>query len=119
MFQPLASYRVYNIEYAQLVCPWCFFEVSVDLLDKDGFGLLSEQSLVKICILGETGVARHTCILVTQSEVMLPIFDPVTPGALRASIDWRLASSSATQEDMMESGQYLQSPKERINVYRL
>lgn len=43
MFQPLASYRVYNIEYAQLVCPWCFFEVSVDLLDKDGFGLFANS----------------------------------------------------------------------------
>ena len=42
-------------------------------------------------------------MLVTHSEVMPDIFDPVTPGALRASIDCRLASSSATQDDMMKS----------------
>ena len=31
---------------------------------------------------------------------MLVIFDCETPGAFSASIDWRMASSSATQEDM-------------------
>ncbi len=38
-----------------------------------------------------------------QSEVMLVIFDPVTPGALRASIDCKIASSSSTQDDMVKS----------------
>lgn len=31
---------------------------------------------------------------------MVVIFDPVTPGGLRASIDWSKASSSATEEDI-------------------
>lgn len=36
---PLSGYRVYNIEYSQLVCSWCFLEMGVDFLDEDGFGL--------------------------------------------------------------------------------
>ena len=36
---PLPRYRVYNIEYAKLMCPGSFLEVCVDLLDQDGFGL--------------------------------------------------------------------------------
>lgn len=32
-FYPLSSYRVYDIEYAQLVCPWSLFEMGVDFLD--------------------------------------------------------------------------------------
>ena len=36
-FYPLSRYRVYNIEYAQLVCSWSLFEMGVDLLDEDGF----------------------------------------------------------------------------------
>ena len=34
---------------------------------------------------------------------MLLIFDPVTPGALRASIDDKIVSSSSTQDDMVAS----------------
>ena len=30
---PLSSYRVYDIEYAQLVCSWSLLEMRVDLLD--------------------------------------------------------------------------------------
>lgn len=33
---------------------------------------------------------------------MLPILEPVTPGALRRSIDCRIPSRSATQEDMIK-----------------
>lgn len=36
-FYPLAGYRVYDIEYAQLVGARCLFEVGEDLLDKNGF----------------------------------------------------------------------------------
>jgi hypothetical protein len=32
-FYPLSSYRVYDIEYAQFVCPRCLFEMRVDFLD--------------------------------------------------------------------------------------
>jgi hypothetical protein len=39
LFYPAASYTVYNVEYAQLVCARSLFEVCVDLLDEDGFGL--------------------------------------------------------------------------------
>lgn len=35
-----------------------------------------------------------------QRLVIVVIFDPVTPGGLRASIDWSKASSSATEEDI-------------------
>ena len=38
---PGSSHRVYNIEYSQLVCPGCFLEVGVYLLDQNGFGLLT------------------------------------------------------------------------------
>jgi len=31
---------------------------------------------------------------------MLVILGPLTPGAFNSSIDWRIPSSSATQEDM-------------------
>lgn len=36
-----------------------------------------------------------------QSAVMLVTLPPVTPGAFRASIDWRILSSSTTQEDII------------------
>jgi len=35
-----------------------------------------------------------------QRLVIVVIFDPVTPGGLRASMDWSKASSSATEEDI-------------------
>lgn len=35
-----------------------------------------------------------------QRLVIVVIFDPVTPGGLRTSIDWSKASSSATEEDI-------------------
>lgn len=38
---PLSRYRVYNIEYAKLMCPRSFLEMCIDLLDQDGFGLRS------------------------------------------------------------------------------
>lgn len=40
LFEPFPGYRVYDVEYSQLVCSWCLLEVCVDLLDEDGFGLL-------------------------------------------------------------------------------
>lgn len=39
LVHPLASYRVYDVEYSQLVRAWCFLEVKVELLDKDRLGL--------------------------------------------------------------------------------
>lgn len=39
LLEPFPGYRVYDVEYPQLVCSWCLFEVCIDLLDKDGFGL--------------------------------------------------------------------------------
>lgn len=36
-FYPLPGYRVYDIEYAQLVGARCLLEVGVDLLNQDGF----------------------------------------------------------------------------------
>jgi hypothetical protein len=40
---PLSGYRVYDIQDPQLVCSWCFFEMCVDLLDEDGFGLRTSK----------------------------------------------------------------------------
>lgn len=36
-FYPLAGYRVYDIEYTQLVGARCLFEMGEDLLDENGF----------------------------------------------------------------------------------
>lgn len=36
-FYPLPGYRVYDIEYAQLVGARCLLEVRIDLLNQDGF----------------------------------------------------------------------------------
>jgi hypothetical protein len=41
-------------------------------------------------------------MLVLQRAVMLETLPPVIPGGLRANIDWRILSSSATQDDMMD-----------------
>ena len=108
---PLSRYRVYNIEYAKLMCSRCFLEVCVDLLDKDGFGLGSRPhvsmggwvQLVRMDLL-----VQLTCTLALQSAVRLVILDPVTPGALSTSIDWSIVSSSATQDDI--SAKYALSP---------
>jgi hypothetical protein len=35
-----------------------------------------------------------------QRLVIVVIFDPVTPGGLRANMDWSKVSSSATEEDI-------------------
>lgn len=35
LFHPLAGYRVYNVEDAQLVGAGCFLEVGVNLLDQN------------------------------------------------------------------------------------
>lgn len=40
-------------------------------------------------------------MLAAQSEVIDVIFDPDTPGGLRASMDCKIVSSSATAEVMM------------------
>jgi len=40
-------------------------------------------------------------MFVMQRLVIVVIFDPVTPGGLRASMDWSKASSSATEEDIV------------------
>ena len=39
-----------------------------------------------------------------QRDVMLLILEPETPGGLRASMDCRYVSSSATADDMMGEG---------------
>ena len=99
---PLSRYRVYNIEYAKLMCSRCFLEVCVDLLDKDGFGLGSRPHVSMGCVqlVGRDLLVQLTCTLALQSAVRLVILDPVTPGALSASIDWSIVSSSATQDDI-------------------
>jgi len=41
-FYPLSGYRVYDIEYAQLVGARCLFEVGENLLNENGFILSIE-----------------------------------------------------------------------------
>lgn len=42
LLEPFPGYRVYDVEYPQLVCSRCLFEVCEDFLDEDGFGLLGQ-----------------------------------------------------------------------------
>lgn len=42
----------------------------------------------------------RTCTFALQRVVMLVILGPLTPGAFNSNIDWRIPSSSATQEDI-------------------
>jgi hypothetical protein len=72
----------------------CLLEVSIDLLNQDGFGL----SVVSI--VDDFVVRLHTCMLAAQRAVMLVTLDPETPGGLRLSMDCRIASSSATADDI-------------------
>lgn len=46
---------------------------------------------------------KRTCTLALHKFVMPPILEPDTPGGLRASMDWRRFSSSATAEDIAEN----------------
>lgn len=39
LVHPFARYRVYDVEYSQLVCSWCFLEMGIKLLDENRFGL--------------------------------------------------------------------------------
>lgn len=80
------------------MCSGCFFEVCVDLLDEDGLGLRYELALVDW---PQVHGSRHTWMLAVQRVVMVLILDPETPGGLRLSIDCRIASNSATADDMM------------------
>lgn len=78
----------------------------IDLLDEDGFVLqhTTEVSLVAPLVKSDAdsrGGRAFTWTFAVQSEVILLILDPDTPGGLRASIDWRKPSSSATAEDMV------------------
>ena len=42
--------------------------------------------------------SRLTWMLALQRVVMLEILPPVTPGGFNANMDWRMVSSSATQD---------------------
>lgn len=43
LFEPFPGYRVYDVEYPQLVCSWSLLEVCVDLLDENRFGLCKQD----------------------------------------------------------------------------
>lgn len=43
-------------------------------------------------------MSRRTWMFALQRVVMLEILPPVTPGGFRASMDCKMASSSATQD---------------------
>ena len=72
----------------------------VDALNEDGFGL-REAGEISDCHLKDKkryGVSRRTWMFALQRAVMLWILPPVTPGGFSASMDWRMVSSSATQD---------------------
>lgn len=81
------------------------FEMSVNLLDKNGFILRVELAYQgSHSRTNETNQStkedKRTCTFALHKFVMPPIFEPDTPGGLRASMDWSKFSSSATAEDM-------------------
>lgn len=51
-----------------------------------------------------------------QSDVMLVIFEPDTPGGLRLSMDWRYPSSSATADDIAIRGRVVLLMGEKFEV---
>lgn len=61
---------------------------------------------------------KRTCTLALHKFVMPPIFEPDTPGGLRASMDWRRFSSSATAEDMAGNTTVWKGSSERMNETR-
>lgn len=74
--------------------------MGVDTLNEDGFGLLgireiSDDDMQKLARLS---IGRRTWIFELHSVVMLWILPPVTPGGFSASMDWRMVSSSVTQD---------------------
>ena len=72
----------------------------VDALDEDGFDLRGTRK-VSDCRLWEeekVDVSGRTWMFALQRVVMLWILPPVTPGGLSASMDWRMVSSSVTQD---------------------
>lgn len=83
--------------------PRSFLEVSIDLLDENGLRLrVNRVSNMAIVLPLCTDMERQpTWILALHSWVMLLILDPETPGAFIMSIDCRIASSSATQDDIL------------------
>ena len=100
LLHPLARYRVYNIEHSQLVGAGRLLEVSVDLLNQDGFRLQTKSSVVPRQSGGGLGVSGHTWTLLRQRAVMAVMREPETPGGLRPSMPCSAVSSSDTGEDM-------------------
>ena len=70
-----------------------------DLLNDGGRGLRSVLSVNRSMRMRMGD--RRTWTLAVQSDVMAVILDPETPGALSASMDWRISSNSATAEVML------------------
>ena len=114
LVHPFARYRVYDVEYSQLVCARCPFKVGEEFLDEQRFGL-SRRVMQKSVdgsayrrwaakLIKQRGGARGdilTWTLATQSAVMLVIREPDTPGGLRPSMACRAVSNSATADDMV------------------
>jgi hypothetical protein len=59
LFKPLPCYRVYDVKDAQLVRPRSLFEVGVDLLDENRFGLKRRRYCQQP---GGICVALHACV---------------------------------------------------------
>lgn len=72
----------------------------IDALDEDGLGLLRTREVSDCCSKKKElfDMSRRTWMFALQRVVMLWILPPVTPGGLSASMDWRMVSSSATQD---------------------
>ena len=72
----------------------------VDALDEDGFDLRGTREISDYRLWEEENVdvSGRTWMFALQRVVMLWILPPVTPGGLSASMDWRMVSSSVTQD---------------------
>ena len=78
----------------------------VDALDEDRFRLSGTGEISDCCLKEKTrfDMSGRTWMFALQRVVILWILPPVTPGGFSASIDWRMASSSATQDMAAMSG---------------
>lgn len=106
LLEPLAGYRVYNVQHAQLVISIRLLEVGVEFLNEHGFRL--ERALATELAVhrrgGEVqGVFVLTWTLATHSAVREAILVPETPGGFRVDMAWRPVSRSATAEAMIQA----------------
>ena len=77
--------------------------MGINLLDEGRFGLRIKRRVSRLFVpRGQVcRVCSHTCTLALHSDVIEEILADDTPGGFNSSIEVRMPSSSATQDDMM------------------